>query len=157
MRTLSLLCGLSLLLAPTLSVGQQPARTTDEVFISNISVDPANCNLRVATKVRFAEVVRNSASWLGKCVAVEGYWKERKLFVNKVAVSAPDAHSLQGQLGLYGGDALFKAAPKYPRAYIAIGKVGDCKRLWDTGAMVMGYCHHHASGPYLALARITRR
>ena len=144
-------------MAPTLSVGQQPASTTDEVYISNISVDPAKCNQRIATKVRFADVVSNSASWRGKCVAVESYWKERTLFVTKVAVSAPDAHSLQGQLGLYGKDALFKAAPKYPRAYVAIGMVGDCERLWDTGAIVMGYCHYHASGPYLALAKITRR
>src|SRR5689334_24428583 len=149
MRMLTLLFGLSVTAASSAIVARSPdAPASEEVWISNLSANPATCNLRVAKKVSFANIVGDPQSWLGKCVAVEGYWKGRTLFVSKPAASARNASALGDQLGLYGRDVLLDAEPKHARAYTAVGMMGDCKRLWDASVMVLGYCHYRLSGPY---------
>jgi hypothetical protein len=139
------------------AMGRSVEGPRDAAWISTILVSPARCNRGIATKVEFTDLVRSPGLWEGKCVAVNGYWKRRTLFVSKTAAEKQDGQSIQDQLGLYGRDALLSAAPKHPLSYSAVGVVGDCKHLWDATPMVLGYCHYYAKGPYLALGEMRRR
>ncbi len=117
--------------------------------------------MSVATTVEFEELVRRPASWQGECIAVNGYWKGRRLFDSKAAAQQTSAQSSdvarRHMIGLYGRQELLNAAPEHPEAHTAVGIAGDCKSLWQAAPVVMGYCHYRTSGPYVALAEMRRR
>jgi hypothetical protein len=111
----------------------------------------------VATRVKFADLSRNTVHWKGKCIAVDGYWQGLRFLVSKDVAMSSDPEAPIEQLGLYGREALLRAAPKHAQSYTAVGKIGDCKALWDAASMVLGYCHSYASGPFIALVEMRRR
>ncbi|NUR12372.1 MAG: hypothetical protein HOQ20_11100 [Bradyrhizobium sp.] len=137
---------------------QSPTNKSEEVWITNVSVSRSKCNSAAATKVTFADLVSRSASWQGKCVAVKGFWKGHIFFANEAAGQASNRRpeTFNNQIGLYGREAFLRATPKSPRAYTAVGRLGDCKGLWGMGSMVLGYCHYYSSGPILLLTEMHR-
>lgn len=134
-----------------------PAQTTGETWIGNLSTDRSVCNLKVAERVSFAELTQPTASLRQKCIAVDGYWNGKVLFVSEAAAQATSGQSLGDQIGLYGRDKLLKKAPPKARPFTAVGMVGDCKSLWNAAPMVLGYCHYYEAGPFIALSEMHRR
>jgi len=129
-----------------------------EAWITNITVSRATCNLKVAKKVAIEEVVRSPNMWRGRCIAVEGYWKRVELFASAADADEEGAQRRGSRLGLYGPVKRLRAGPSRARPYIAAGMVGDCEHLSKAASLgVLGYCHYHATGSYLALGEIRRR
>jgi hypothetical protein len=136
-----------------------PAEEAEE-YLLTISARPDRCSLRLATKVKLRTLAEEPHKWTGKCVAVDGYWKDRALF------TAPsDARQRYGQtdkslrrrrVGIYGTEEVLSSAPRSPVAYTAVGIAGECAKLGDGATMVMGYCHY-TGGPYIAVSEIRRR
>jgi hypothetical protein len=124
-----------------------------------IAARPESCNLALATRISLQSLI-NEPEWKGKCVAVDGYWRERALFAD-----ASDARRKSSQwsgelrarrVGIYGTPKLLKSAPQTGVAYTAIGIAGQCDTLTEGAIMVMGYCHH-TGGPYIAVSEMRRR
>ena len=93
---------------------------------------------------------------LGQCVAVEGYWAGRALFL-----SAQDASSDRSnvsrrlrkqRVGLYARWDTIGDSPEKPMRITFIGRVGECESQWPGAMMVMGYCHY-TGGPILIVSQ----
>lgn len=153
MRFLALIWALILSDGPP-SMAQQ---ADHQEWIANISANPAVCHRSVATRVQFSELARNYLIWRGKCVAVDGYWQSHRLFVSKAAARSSGRQGHSEEVGLYGQDVLLRRAPRKATPFTAVGVVGDCEGLLDLQVLVLGYCHYHSRGPYLALAQMIRR
>jgi hypothetical protein len=153
----------ALVLAAALAFSPQPgpsapAAEEQPYIISTIWTRPEHCNLAVATRVALPDLLREPEKWSGKCVAVDGYWQERALFV-----SPPRERHAQGdealkasRVGIYGTEKLLSSAPRSSRRYTAIGVAGICETLRQGAVMVFGYCHY-TDGPYVAVAQMRRR
>lgn len=139
------------------SAGELPQ---EKYVISTIWARADTCNLAVAEKVDVRTVASDPQKWVGKCVAVGGYWRYRALFAAATDGLAQDAQagkeSSGRRVGIYGTEKLLSAAPNKPLAYIAVGIVGLCENLRQGTAMVFGYCHY-TDGPFLAVAEMRPR
>jgi hypothetical protein len=120
---------------------------------------PEICNLALATRTSLESLI-NEPQWEGKCVAVDGYWRQRALFATASDArrrSSPLGDKLRARrVGIYGTDELLTSAPLTGVAYTAIGIAGQCDTLTDGAIMVMGYCHY-IGGPYIAVSEMRRR
>lgn len=124
-----------------------------------VAARPESCNRALAKRASLESLIKES-HWEGKCVAVDGYWRQRALFA-----TARDARRRSSQwngrlrgrrVGIYGTDELLASAPRAGVAYTAIGIAGQCDTLAEGAIMVMGYCHY-TGGPYIAVAEMRRR
>jgi len=151
------------LFAAALSSPQQAAPPTTQApeaqyVISTIWTRSKHCNLAIATKVALPDLIKEPEKWSGKCVAVDGYWQQRALFVAPPGERyAEGDKALRGaRVGIYGTEKLLSSAPRSARAYTVIGVAGMCEMVRAGVTMVFGYCHY-ADGPYVAVARMRRR
>jgi hypothetical protein len=133
------------------------AEPNDFYVINDVWADKSKCNLGNARRIELSALANEHSALVGKCVAVTGYLSGRALFISKADSRTRYAQSADSlklrRLGLYG---LAKASPDYPvksRRYEVVGTVGDCERLGDGTAMVMGYCHY-TNGPYVAVSEL---
>lgn len=154
---------LVLILAVAIASSQQPAPSAPAAgeqpyIISTIWTRPEHCNLAVATKLAVPDLLREPEKWAGKCVAVDGYWQQRALFVSPPQERyAEGDKALKGsRVGIYGTEKLLSSAPRSSRRYTAVGVVGMCETLQQAAMMVFGYCHY-TDGPYIAVAQMRRR
>ena len=136
-----------------------PAQQEDS-FLVTVAARPDKCNLTLATKVDLLTLVKRPTAWMGRCVAVDGYWQGRALFGRPRDARSRYAQSNRAlrkrRVGIYGTDELMRTTPHAAAAYTAAGIVGDCEALWAGALMVMGYCHY-TGGPYIAVAEMRRR
>jgi hypothetical protein len=151
------------LLAAALASSQQPAPSPPAAeeqpyIISTTWTRPEHCNVAVAARVALPDLLREPKKWGGKCVAVDGYWQQRALFVSPPRQRyAEGDKALKGaRVGIYGTEELLSSAPRSSRRYTAIGVPGMCETLRQAAVMVFGYCHY-TDGPYLAVAQMRRR
>lgn len=156
---------LAVVLALTLplQVAQPPAPDQAQgshAIIVNLSTSREKCNLDLASKIGLADLIGEREEWLGKCVAVDGYWFRRALFVTRrdaLRRFSGSGEALSNRrVGIYGSEELLSSSPREPLLYTAIGIVEDCEKLWQQAIMVMGYCHY-TDGPYIATAEMRRR
>ena len=70
---------LALTLAASLAAALQTSpsgapQQQDDVFIVSVATRPDKCNLSLATKADLFTLTSKPEEWIGKCVAVDGYW-----------------------------------------------------------------------------------
>jgi hypothetical protein len=159
-RSVARLIGLCAMALAGPSMAQSTEGSDGETIISNIWIRPGKCNLGTAAKVDLAALAREPASWVGKCVAVSGFWYHRALYLTKEearsAYVASQPERRGPVVGIYTSDEISASAPKSPRRFTAVGMAGECGRLWQGSIMVMGYCHYYMDAPYIAVAEMHR-
>jgi hypothetical protein len=132
----------------------------EDSFLVTVATRPDKCNLNLAAKVDLLTLASQPKGWVGKCVAVGGYWQGRALFAQQRDARSRYAQSRSAlrerRVGIYGTGELLRSAPRAAAAYTAVGIVGDCEALWAGVVMVMGYCHY-TGGPYIAVSEMRRR
>ncbi|HEY0313781.1 MAG TPA: hypothetical protein VGC56_14975 [Allosphingosinicella sp.] len=143
---------------PQQSAPSAPAAEEQTYIISTIWTRPEHCNLAVATRVALPDLLREPKKWGGKCVAVDGYWQQRALFIfpPRERYAEGDAALKGSRVGIYGTEELLSSAPRSSQRYTAVGVPGMCETIRQAAVMVFGYCHY-ADGPYLAIAQMRRR
>jgi hypothetical protein len=118
------------------------------------------CTAKAAKPAEPAEIAANPDEFAGKCVAVEGWWRDIALYPSRAEAAQTDALSIvildQRRVGLYLPKQDLDAAPQTPRLVAVVGRVGGaCVKLADeVRAKDEGYCHYKP-GVWLAVARIT--
>ena len=117
-----------------------------------------SCTDKTAAPATVNEVASNPAGFKGKCVKVQGWWRDIGIYASRGEAFQPDALSIvtldERRLGLYLSDKDQAKAP--PRAVMAqaVGVVGRCADIPNREtALASGYCRHKP-GAYLAVARI---
>jgi hypothetical protein len=118
------------------------------------------CAAKTAKPAEPAEIAANPAEFTGKCVAVDGWWRDIALYPSRAEAAQTDALSIiifdQRRVGLYLPKKQLDAAPQTPRLVTVVGRVGGaCVKLADdVRAKDDGYCHYKP-GVWLAVARVT--
>ena len=85
--------------------------------------------LAAGPKTEPAEVAANPAEFVGKCVSLEGWWRDIALYPSRAEAAQTDALSIvildQRRVGLYLPKAQLDAAPQTaPRLVTIVGRVG---------------------------------
>ncbi|WP_421935644.1 hypothetical protein [Phenylobacterium sp.] len=133
-----------------------------------LAADPApsaslarGCTAKAAKAAEPAEVAANPAEFAGKCVSLEGWWRDIALYPSRAEAAQTDALSIvildQRRVGLYLPKAQLDAAPQTaPRLVRVVGRVGGA--CATVAAEVRdkddGYCHYKP-GVWLAVAGVT--
>jgi hypothetical protein len=118
------------------------------------------CTATSAKRAEPAEVAANPEEFAGKCVALDGWWRDIALYPSRAEAAQTDALSIvildQRRVGLYLPKAQLAAAPQAPRLVTMIGRVGGaCAQVADpVRAADDGYCHYKP-GVWMALADVT--
>jgi hypothetical protein len=137
-----------------------PVEQQESYVLFTVATSPEKCNDRLATKVDLQTLANDPAKWVGKCIAVHGYWRYRALFANPKDTRTRYAESNGAlkarRVGIYGTERLLASAPRSPTHYTAIGIAGQCETLGQGALMVMGYCHY-TDGPYIAVSFMRQR
>ena len=124
---------------------------------ARVTASKKHCNPKTATAADVGEVAYSPAAFAGKCVSLQGYWRDVAVYPTLAEANQPDALSIpfldRRRIGLYLPPKDDARAPKAPAAARVIGVVGVCDKLLSSGAQVMGYCHYK-TGAYLAVASI---
>ena len=135
-------------------------RSDSDQIIMGAWSNPADCNRRNASHLGYLEFLARFQSLKGLCVAVEGYWYGRALFVSSRDARADRSnvarHLRHKRLGLYARTELLETAPSEPERYLIVGRAGECETQWPEAMMVMGYCHY-TGGPILLVSEAFRR
>ena len=153
----ALLPGLALLVACP-AMAQESGDAEFTVF-NNAWTDPAECNPGNAMALSLDEARRRHRELDGRCVAVQGWWRDRAMFADAHSARARDAPfsdtARDVRIGLYGDWGKLGMPTRSPRRRTMVGKLADCDR-WSSFSMVMGYCHY-TGGPVIILSMIARR
>lgn len=143
--------------AAALQANAPTTPSADGSVIVWVAARPATCNLGLATKLALEAFVKQSEQWVGKCVAVTGYWYGRALFRTPSDARkrySQSSDELDGhRVGIYGREEVLSGGPKRPKKFVAVGIANTCERLSQGGIMVMGYCHY-TGGPVIAVAEL---
>lgn len=144
----------AILLAAGLA-GPEPVRA------QALEVVPAkDCNARTAKPAEPGDVAGDPGAYAGKCVKLEGWWKDIAVYPTRSEAAVVDSLSIplldNRRVGLYLPKKALAAAPQGPKLATVIGTVGGaCSKL---PAAVLaaddGYCHYKG-GAYLAVASIS--
>jgi hypothetical protein len=125
-------------------------------IITDMWSNPATCSLATARAVTIDQLVAQSETLRGTCVAVSGYWQGRAIFKSDKEARKDGSNSEKafagGRVGLYGYKVL-EAQRAARGRYTAVGMAGDCASVVRGTIMVMGYCHY-TSGPFIALSQL---
>lgn len=133
-----------------------------------LAADPApsaalakGCTAKAAKLAEPAEIAATPTDFAGKCVRVEGWWRDIGLYSSRAEAAQPDALSIvvldQRRVGLYLPKRELAAAPQQaPRLVTVVGVVGGaCASLAaEVRAKDDGYCHYKP-GVWLAVATVT--
>jgi hypothetical protein len=125
--------------------------------VRTVKVSPKACNARTATAADVGEVAYGPEAFAGKCVSLQGFWRDVAVYPTRAEAAQPDALSIpfldRRRIGLYLTPKDDARAPGQPTPVHVFGVVGSCAKLLASGADVMGYCHYK-TGAYLAVASI---
>ena len=118
------------------------------------------CSLARAKRVNLRTLAAEPDKWMGKCVALDGYWEGPAIFDDVGGRRPQYARSMDvpadRRVGIYGNDKLWASAPTRPVAITAVGVAGRCEGLArGDNVMVLGYCHY-TGGAYLAATEMRR-
>lgn len=122
-------------------------------------VPTKDCNARTAKPAEPGDVAADPAAFAGKCVKLEGWWRDIGFYPTRSEAAVPDALSIplldNRRVGLYLPRRRLDAAPQGPKLATVVGTVGGaCSKLPATvTAADTGYCHYK-TGAYLAVATI---
>lgn len=121
------------------------------------------CTAKTAKAAEPAEVAANPAEFVGKCVSLEGWWRDIALYPSRAEAAQTDALSIvildQRRVGLYLPKAQLDTAPQTaPRLVTVVGRVGGaCATVAaEVREKDDGYCHYKP-GVWLAVASVTPR
>ena len=124
-------------------------------------VQPArDCNVRTAKPADPGEVGADPAAYAGKCVKLEGWWRDIGFYPTRAEAAVVDALSIvlldNRRVGLYLPKKDLDAAPQNPKLATVVGTVGGaCSKLPSAvTAADTGYCHYKG-GAYLAVSSIS--
>jgi hypothetical protein len=145
-------------LAAALAVGMaSPAWAGDSAPSAALAM---GCTAKTAKVVEAPELAANPAEFVGKCVSVDGWWRDIALYPSRAEAAQTDALSIiildRRRVGLYLPKKHLDAAPQAPRLVTLVGTVGGaCEALAaDVRAKDDGYCHYKP-GTWLAVASVT--
>ena len=119
------------------------------------------CTAKTAKAAEPAEVAANPVEFVGKCVSLEGWWRDIALYPSRAEAAQTDALSIvildQRRVGLYLPKAQLDTAPQTaPRLVTIVGRVGGpCATVAaEVREKDDGYCHYKP-GVWLAVASVT--
>ena len=118
------------------------------------------CTAKTAKVVEAPELAANPAEFVGKCVSVDGWWRDIALYPSRAEAAQTDALSIiildRRRVGLYLPKEQLDAAPQGPRLVTLVGTVGGaCETLAaEVRGKDDGYCHYKP-GAWLAVASVT--
>ncbi|MBX3483499.1 hypothetical protein [Phenylobacterium sp.] len=131
--------------------------TADEAVVLRVKPTKA-CTAKAATPADLGEVAYAPDAFAGRCVSLQGYWRDVAVYPTRAEAAQPDALSIpfldRRRVGLYASAKDEARAPAAPAAVHVVGVVGSCATLLAGGADVTGYCHDKA-GAYLAVSGIS--
>jgi hypothetical protein len=143
----------SILLA---GVSAPAAAHADGDVVADVKASKA-CTAKTAAAADLGEVAYSPDAFAGKCVTLQGYWRDVAVYPTRAEAAQPDALSIpfldRRRIGLYLTAKDDAHAPGVPTPVHVTGVVGSCARLLISGAEVKGYCHYKA-GAYLAVSRM---
>jgi len=118
------------------------------------------CSSRTAVATEPGDIAQDPAAFAGKCVKLEGWWKDIGFYPTRAEAAVVDALSIvlldNRRIGLYLPKKDLDAAPQGPKLATVIGTVGGaCSKLpAAVTAADTGYCHYKG-GAYLAVASVS--
>jgi len=131
-----------------------PDARADEAVVVGIKASKA-CTAKSATAADVGEVAYSPDAFLGKCVSLQGYWRDLAIYPTRAEAAQPDARSMsfldRRRIGLYLDARDDARAPGSPAAAHLVGVVGSCAKLLSSGAQATGYCQYK-TGAYLAVS-----
>ncbi len=117
-----------------------------------LGVDPQDCNLAIAKRVRFADVVADPVRFRSQCVKFRAVANGSVAFADaRTARQAVDGKA--ARVGLYHRE-MAADFPRRPRLVQLAGLVGDCAALWAEAEYVGGYCHMKERGAFLIVGEV---
>ena len=126
-----------------------------------LMVEPAKgCTARTAKPVEPGDVAQDPAGFAGKCVKLQGWWRDIGFYPTRSEAAVVDALSIvlldNRRVGLYLPKKDLDAAPQNPKLATVVGTVGGaCSKLpAAVTAADTGYCHYKG-GAYLAVSSIS--
>ena len=152
--------GTMLSVAMALLAAGQPAASPPSAGATLNRWGPATCAANSAQPSTIQAIAADPLRMRGRCVAVEGYWRGRALFLTP-SEGEQDHSNLSAALerrrvGLYATDQVSAAGSKLRKRVLVIGTVDDCAAAWEAEGepiMVLGYCHT-AHGAFLAVSDV---
>ncbi|HEX7944790.1 MAG TPA: hypothetical protein VF495_09000 [Phenylobacterium sp.] len=136
------------------------ALASPAVAQSELMVTPGKgCNARTAKPAGPGDVAADPAAYTGKCVKLEGWWKDIAFYPTRAEAAVVDSLSIplldNRRVGLYLPKKDLDGAPQGPKLATVVGTVGGaCAKLpAAVTAADAGYCHYKG-GAYLAVASI---
>ena len=136
------------------------ALASPAVAQSELMVTPGKgCNARTAKPAEPGDVAADPAAYAGKCVKLEGWWKDIAFYPTRAEAAVVDSLSIplldNRRVGLYLPKKDLDGAPQGPKLATVVGTVGGaCAKLpAAVTAADAGYCHYKG-GAYLAVASI---
>jgi hypothetical protein len=127
---------------------------------SELMVTPAKgCSARTAKPAEPGDVAADPAAFAGKCVKLDGWWKDIAFYPTRAEAAVVDSLSIplldNRRVGLYLPKKDLDGAPQGPKLATVVGTVGGaCAKLpAAVTAADTGYCHYKG-GVYLAVASI---
>ena len=118
------------------------------------------CTAHTAKPAEPGDVAADPAAYAGKCVKMQGWWRDIGFYPTRAEAAVVDALSIvlldNRRVGLYLGKKDMDAAPQGPKLATVVGTVGGaCSKLPTTvTAADTGYCHYKG-GAYLAVASVS--
>jgi hypothetical protein len=140
---------LAVAVAASAEANDHPMPPLDQVpYVASAS---RACTAAAATTVRVAAVARDPEAFEGKCVRVEGFWRDSAIYPTRAEAAQPDALSIpfldQRRLGLdlqmrLNGLRRQPKPPTEPTPAVAIGTVWRCAgmRADIERDVASGYC-----------------
>lgn len=136
-----------------------PGASSAQPAAGGVFAPARSCTAKSAQAADPGEVAGDPAAWAGKCVRLDGWWRDIGFYPTRAEAAVVDALSLalldNRRIGLYLPKSDLDAAPQGPKLATVIGTVGGaCSTLpaATTGADA-GYCHYKG-GAYLAVRSI---
>lgn len=131
--------------------------SADEAVVVDLKPSKS-CKAKTAAPADPGEVAFNPAAFDGKCVSLDGYWRDLAIYPTRAEANQPDARSMsfldRRRIGLYLRDRDEVRAPASTTPASLIGVVGNCARFHAKGVQITGYCHYKA-GAYMVVSSVT--
>lgn len=130
----------------------------DFQIILSLAPSEGSCPDEETETIALNDLLKDTESRLGKCVATEGYAKARALFLNRrdmhMRRPSSNAASARRRIGFYGSERMMEAVARHDGKRIRVtGLLFDCADIGGPGDLVLGYCHY-TGGPVIALTSV---
>jgi hypothetical protein len=117
------------------------------------------CTARTAKPAEPGDVAADPAAYAGKCVKLQGWWKDIGFYPTRAEAAVVDSLSIplldNRRLGLYLPKKALDVAPQGPKLAVVVGTVGGACAALPAAVKEAdtGYCHYKG-GAYLAVKAI---